>query len=105
MKIPFDLPGRMVGWGQSGLKVFQDLFKGPANVYWDLGRWVVGICVILMVAATIWNMYIDQPIDLGPGGLGGGLAGLLTAGAALIAAKDYMHKRGECPKGDDNEID
>jgi hypothetical protein len=92
-RVPFDIPSRAVALGAKGLKVLQDLFKGPANLYWDLGRWVVGASVALMVIAAAWNMHIGEAIELGPDGLGGGLAALLTAGAALIAAKDYMHKR------------
>jgi len=65
-----------------------DLFKGPGNVYWDLGRIIVFGSAALMTGAALWNIHLGKDIDLGPSGLGGGLAALLTAGAALIAAKD-----------------
>lgn len=67
---------------------FVDLFKGPDNSYWDLGRIVAGLSVFTMIAGQIWNMLLGLPLELGPTGLGGGLAAVLGGAAALIYAKD-----------------
>lgn len=66
-----------------------DLFKGPGNHYWDLGRIIAAIAVLAMFGGQLWNMHLKQPIDLGPGGLGGGLAAVVTACAAFLAAKAW----------------
>ena len=50
------------------------------------GRITVGLAVAAEIAAAIWNVHLHQAIDLGPGGIGGGLAAIITAGAALLAA-------------------
>ncbi len=75
------------------VKVLKDLFAGPGNKYWDLGRIVSAFSVVTLIGATIWNMHLRQPIDIGPSGLGGGLAALLTAAGVLIAAKDISHQK------------
>lgn len=50
------------------------------------GRIVSGVAIASELAGQAWNIHLHQPIDLGPGGLGGGLAAILTASAALVAA-------------------
>ncbi len=75
------------------LKWLADLFKGPGNTYWDLGRIVTAFSVITLIGATVWNMRLGVPIDIGPGGLGGGLAAVITAAGVLIAAKDISHQK------------
>jgi hypothetical protein len=66
----------------------RDLFKGPGNLYWDLGRIAVGVGLFQSFSATAWNIYLGQPIDLGPAGLLGGMGAFFTGCAALIYAKD-----------------
>jgi hypothetical protein len=66
----------------------RDLFYGPDNLGLDLGRCIVAGDGALMGLATLWNIHLHKEINLGPGGLGGGLGTLLSAGALLIAAKD-----------------
>jgi hypothetical protein len=46
----------------------------------------------MMVGAEIWNMHLHLPIDLGPTGLGGAMAGILTA--AVV----YMYKDRQADK-------
>lgn len=70
-----------------------DLFKGPGNVYWDLGRIIAALAVLAPIAAALWNVHLGKEIDLGPGGLSGGIAAILTAAAVLIAAKDIARKK------------
>jgi hypothetical protein len=65
-----------------------DLFKGPNNDYWDLGRIVAGISTLSMILGAVWNVILGLPLELGPAGLGGGLAAVLGGCAALIYAKD-----------------
>lgn len=69
----------------------KDLFYGPNNAYLDLGRVVGFIAALCLIIAALWNMLVlGKEIDLGPGGLGGGLAAVVGAIAGLIAAKDYV---------------
>lgn len=65
-----------------------DLFKGPDNEYWDLGRILAGLSVASLVLGQLWNVLLGLPLELGPTGLGGGLAAVLGGCAALIYAKD-----------------
>lgn len=74
---------------------FKDLFYGPGNVYLDLGRILATATAAALIGAQFWNIYLGKEIDLGPGGLGGGLAALITAIAALIAAKDIAHGKSK----------
>lgn len=66
----------------------RDLFMGPNNSFWDLGRILAFVSTLAMLGAQVWNIHLGLPIDLGPAGLGGGLAAVITAAAVLILAKD-----------------
>lgn len=73
---------------------FKDLFMGPGNTFWDLGRIAVGVSLATEVGAAIFNMIIgEQVINLLE--LGTGIAAILTAGAALIAAKDIAKAKND----------
>lgn len=66
----------------------KDMFYGEGNTHAELGRVVVGLSGALMGLAVFWNMLaMHQVIDLAA--LGGGLAAIITAGAGLIAAKQW----------------
>jgi hypothetical protein len=67
---------------------FKDLFYGPQNAHLDLGRIVAFLGVVMLGAAVVANIKLGSPIDLGPNGLGGGLAAFLTAAAAFLYVKD-----------------
>jgi hypothetical protein len=69
-----------------------DLFKGPGNHYWDLARIIATLAVLAEVGGQAWNIHLHKEIDLGPSGLGGGLASILTAAAVFLAAKTYSRK-------------
>jgi hypothetical protein len=69
-------------------KFFRDLFYGPGNENADLGRIVGFVGVLMMLGGQVWNMLLGLPLELGPTGLGGGLAAVIGAAAALIYAKD-----------------
>lgn len=73
--------------------ILADLFCGPGNFHWDLGRKVVAFCFLAMGVGLVWNIIAGQPVDLGPAGLGGGLAAVLGSAAALIAAKDWIKSK------------
>jgi hypothetical protein len=75
------------------VKWLRDLFYGPGNIYLDLGRILSTLVALALIGGQLWNMYLGKEIDLGPGGLGGGLAAILTAAAALIAAKDIARRK------------
>lgn len=70
-----------------------DLFKGPGNAYWDLGRILSTIVAVALIGGQLWNIHLGKELDLGPTGLGGGFAAILTAAAAFIAAKDMARKK------------
>ena len=57
----------------------KDLLYDPTNLHLDPGRVAAWLSIALIVTAAIHNAHIHQPIDLGPTGLPGGLAGLLGA--------------------------
>lgn len=89
---------RLFKWAAVRLR---DLFFGPGNVYLDLGRILATITALALICAQAWNIYLGKEIDLGPSGLGGGLAAVLTAAAALIAAKDIASFKSR--NGNNNE--
>lgn len=69
-------------------KFFKDLFYGPGNTNADLGRIIGAVGVLMMIGGQIWNILLGLPLELGPTGLGGGLAAVIGAAAALVYAKD-----------------
>lgn len=69
-----------------------DLFKGPGNAYWDLGRILGFLAPTSLILTAIWNMHLGKDIDLGPGGFAGGMSAVLTAVALFILAKDRSSK-------------
>jgi hypothetical protein len=87
-------------------KVFRDLFYGPGNDAADLGRIIGTLGVLMMLGGQAWNMALGLPLELGPTGLGGGLAAVIGASAALIYAKDRAKAENtvakavsDCPTG------
>lgn len=70
------------------MKLIYDLFKGPGNLAWDLGRLIAFVASAMMLAGQVWNIWLGLPIDLGPTGLGGGIGAALAGIGALIFAKD-----------------
>ena len=70
------------------IKFLKDLLKGPGNLYWDLGRWLALVSALMMLGGQAWNIWLGLPIELGPAGLGGGLAAVLGGCAAFVWAKD-----------------
>jgi hypothetical protein len=70
------------------MKFLRDLFAGPENSYWDLGRILGSVAFLSMIGGAVWNIMLGRPIDLGPTGFGGGLAAVVGATAALVYAKD-----------------
>jgi hypothetical protein len=85
------------------MKLIKDLFYGPGNLAADLGRIVGALAVAMMLGGQVWNIMLGLPIELGPTGLGGGLAAVLGGAAALIYAKDRaktentVAKAMDCP--------
>jgi hypothetical protein len=75
-----------------------DLFKGPGNHYWEIGRIILGMASSLMALATLWNIHLHQAIDLSA--LGTGLAAVITAGAILIPAKDWVRAKHDAAQSD-----
>ncbi len=91
MKLPrwISRPFRWVG------RFIQDLFWSTDNLGADLARFLAFAAVVGELIALRHNMNIKPkvPIDLGPGGLGGGMAAILTAAAGFLAAKAWSKKK------------
>jgi hypothetical protein len=77
----------------------KDLFYGPGNLHLELNRVSVGFSGLLVIAAVAWDMHKGQPIDLGPGGLSGGLAALITASGLGISVKTWVEAKIMQAKG------
>lgn len=75
------------------MKLLKDLFYGPGNHFLDLGRLVAFAGLVTSIAAAGWNVYLHQPFDLGPTGFLGGMAAVISAGAALIGAKAWERRQ------------
>lgn len=65
----------------------KDLLYDPGNNHLDNGRLMAFVATAALLAGEIHNILLKQPIDLGPGGLGGGLGAVLTA-AVVYVIKD-----------------
>lgn len=69
----------------------KDLFKGNNNEFWDLGRILAFIAFVPVAAAVAYNAYKGFELDVA--GIGAGIAAVVGAGAALIAAKQISSAR------------
>lgn len=65
-------------------KFFKDIFTGIDGETWDLGRVLLALGCMLMIAGGI-DMMIDGQLDVV--GFGAGFGGLLTGGGALLIMK------------------
>jgi len=74
-------------------KFLKDLFYSTDNLGADLARFLAFAAAAAELIATYHNMRLGKDIDLGPGGLGGGLAAILTASAGFMAAKAWSKKK------------
>lgn len=72
---------------------FKDVFYDTDNEHLDGARVIAYVAIIAELWAVRHNMVLKQPIDLGPGGLGGGLTGILGAAAGFLAAKAWSKKK------------
>lgn len=86
------------GWIADRLK---DLFYGENNLHLELNRAFAGLAGFLMLAGMAWDIFKGQPIDLGPGGLGGGLAAVITASGLAISAKTWADSKMAQAKASD----
>lgn len=82
---------RIGRWIAARLK---DLVYGPGNQTLDIGRVIALWSILTLVAAAAWNAYLKKEIDLGPAGLGGGMAAVLGA-AVIYIYKDRGARGGE----------
>lgn len=82
----------------------KDVFYSTGNEHLDLGRLIVWSASTLMAFAAIWNaLKMHQAIDLAA--LGGGLAAVMTAGAAILAAKQWATGQAMALKRKDESND
>jgi hypothetical protein len=79
----------------------RDLFMGPGNEHWDLGRIVAGFTNLAMVLSIVWNITLGLPLDIDKIGIG--VAAVLTACAALIYAKDRAKAENTIAKAVEEE--
>lgn len=68
------------------MTLLRDLFAGPGNAAWDLGRFMAAGSFVSLIAAQTHALIIGQTFD--PLEFGGALAALLTGAGALISLKD-----------------
>lgn len=71
----------------------KDVFYDTDNEHLDGARVIAYVAIVAELAAVRHNMILRQAIDLGPGGLGGGLTGILGAAAGFLAAKAWSKKK------------
>jgi hypothetical protein len=71
----------------------KDIFYDTDNEHLDGARVIAYVAILSELWAVKHNMQLKQPIDLGPGGLGGGLTGILGAAAGFLAAKAWSKKK------------
>jgi len=81
---------RILRWIATRLK---DVFYDTDNEHLDGARVIAYVAILSELWAVKHNMQLKQPIDLGPGGLGGGLTGILGAAAGFLAAKAWSKKK------------
>lgn len=77
------------------MKFLKDLFYGHENKAAELGRILAFIGTLMMLGGQVWNVLLGLPIELGPAGLGGGLAAFYGACAAFIYAKDRANSEAK----------
>jgi hypothetical protein len=71
----------------------KDVFYDTDNEHLDGPRLATYAAIATEIAAAYHNKQLKVAIDLGPGGLGGGLGTILTAGAAFWIGKAYAKKK------------
>jgi len=71
----------------------KDVFYDTDNEHLDGARVLAYLTIFAELWAVRHNMQLKQPIDLGPGGLGGALTGILTASAAFLVGKAWAKKK------------
>lgn len=81
---------RILSWIAERLK---DAFYDTDNEHLDLARVLAFLAIMGELVALRHNIKLKAAIDLGPGGLGGGLAAILTAAAGYLAAKAWSKKK------------
>lgn len=72
----------------------KDLLYNPGNRKLDNGRVAVFLAFGMMIGAVAQNVRIGAAIDVGPAGLGGGLAAVLAA-AEFYLFKDRAQRGGQ----------
>lgn len=72
----------------------KDLFYSPGNKRLDNGRVAAFLAFALMIGAVAQNIRIGAAIDVGPAGLGGGLAAVLAA-VEIYLVRDRKAREGD----------
>ncbi len=68
------------------MKLLRDLFMGPGNTAWDLGRFMAAGSFVSLVGVQIHALIIGQTLDVLQ--FGTALAAVLGGAGAFIAMKD-----------------
>lgn len=79
------------------MSLLQDLFKGPGNVGWDLGRVMSAFGIVSLVGAQFHAIFMGQALDISAFGVA--IAGVLGGAGALIALKDRARLPGTGAEG------
>jgi hypothetical protein len=75
------------------MSFFRDLFAGPGNAHWDLGRFMAAGSLVSLVAAQFHALVEGQELNIQDFGLA--LAAVLGGAGALIALKDRARSTAE----------
>ena len=84
------------------MKFLKDILTGIDNETWDLGRILLAMGCLLMIAGGI-DMMIDGQLDVV--GFGAGFGGLLTGGGALLILKSSTEPNRKVTKEVEVESD
>ncbi len=76
------------------MRLIRDLFAGPGNAHWDLGRVMAAWGLLALTGSQFHALLIEQPLDVSAFGLA--IAAVLGGAGALIALKDRA--RGTTPE-------
>lgn len=68
--------------------ILADLFAGPSNLAWELGRILTFVAMLYVGVGIGWNIWKGEGIDLA--GLAAAVGAVLTGGAAYVGIKTWV---------------
>lgn len=68
--------------------ILADLFAGPGNLAWELGRILTFLAMLYVGVGLAWNIWKGEGVDLA--GLAAAVGAVLTGGAAYVGIKTWV---------------